>query len=72
MTLFFKKVKKEPQTVEVMGRQFRCLACNHNLFWLGRSQLNTALATLFNFDWANRSASHVTCEQCGHMAWFKQ
>ncbi len=70
--MLFKRSKKDPQPVEVMGREFRCLVCNYNLFWHGRSQLNTALATFFNFDWANKSAAHVSCAECGHMAWFKQ
>ncbi|PTA49685.1 hypothetical protein C9I43_03635 [Shewanella morhuae] len=68
--MFFKK--KEPQTVDVLGRPFRCLVCHHDLFWLGRAQLNTALATFFKFDWANRSAAHVSCAKCGHISWFKQ
>ena len=64
--------KDEPQTVEVLGREFTCIVCNHNLFWLGRSQLNTTILTFFKLDWLNRTAAHVACANCGHMAWFKQ
>lgn len=62
----------EPEPVEVLGRPFRCLVCDHNLFVHGKSQLNTALASLINLDWANRSVPHVSCAKCGHMAWFNQ
>lgn len=68
----FSKNQKEPQTVDVLGKQFRCQVCNNNLFFLGRSQLNTWFLTLLKFDWANRSVSHVSCSECGHMAFFKQ
>ena len=68
----FNTLGQEPQTVDVLGRRFRCLVCEHDLFWPGRAQLNTALASFFNFDWANRSVPHYTCARCGHMAWFNE
>jgi transcription elongation factor Elf1 len=68
----FKKKSKEPETVEVLGKPFRCLACNHDYFYRGKAQLNTMAATLFNLDWANKSATFISCAQCGHMSWFNQ
>ena len=36
----------------------------------GRPQLNTAVATFFNFDWANKTASCFVCDGCGYIHWF--
>jgi predicted nucleic-acid-binding Zn-ribbon protein len=64
--------KNEPQPVEVMGRPFRCLACGNDRFYQGKAQLNTAWMTAFNLDWLNKSATYVSCSDCGHMSWFSQ
>lgn len=60
----------QPQPVEVLGRPLRCYACAHDRFWQREAQLNTAVATFFNFDWANASAICCVCAQCGHIHWF--
>jgi hypothetical protein len=39
-----------PTTVAVVGRPLHCYACGYDSFWQRSAQLNTALATLFNFD----------------------
>jgi hypothetical protein len=31
--------------------------------------LNTAIATFFNFDWANKSATCFVCSNCTHISW---
>lgn len=67
MTSFF---KQEPEEVVVCGRPFQCTACGGDRFRHRRAQLNTALATLFSFDWANRSAECVVCSRCGYIHWF--
>ena len=61
---------QEAETVEVLGRQFLCPVCNNPRFYRGKAQLNTPLLSFFNLDWANRSATHITCSNCGHMSWF--
>ena len=59
-----------PTTVEVVGRPLHCYACEYDRFWQRSAQLNTALATFFNFDWINPSATCCICAQCGHIHWF--
>ena len=59
-----------PTTVAVVGRPLHCYACRYDRFWQRSAQLNTALATFFNFDWTNPSATCCICAQCGHIHWF--
>jgi hypothetical protein len=60
----------EPATVDVLGRPLHCYACEYDLFWQRSAQLNTALATLFSFDWLDSSATCCICARCGHIHWF--
>ncbi len=62
--------KKEAHTVEVAGNMLTCPICRNNLFWTRKAQLNTAVATFFNFDWANKSATCFVCSDCTHISWF--
>ena len=59
-----------PTPVTVVGRPLHCYACGYDRFWQRSAQLNTALATIFNFDWTNPSATCCICAQCGHIHWF--
>lgn len=68
MTLFD---KKEPESVVLAGgRPLRCEICKHDRFWRREAQLNTAVATFFNFDWANATAVCYVCDGCGYVHWF--
>lgn len=60
----------EAQTFEVMGKEFRCPVCNNSDFWTKRVLLNTPVATFFNLDWTNRSATCLVCSKCTHISWF--
>ena len=62
--------ENEPVQVEIQGRPLRCEICGHNNFWHREAQLNTAVATFFNFDWANASATCYVCDGCGYIHWF--
>jgi predicted nucleic-acid-binding Zn-ribbon protein len=62
--------KAEPQTIEVMGEELKCPICRNNLFWTRSAQLNTSVATFFNLDWANKSATCFVCSNCTHISWF--
>ena len=62
--------KAEPQTIEVMGEELNCPICRNNLFWTRSAQLNTSVATFFNLDWANKSATCFVCSNCTHISWF--
>ena len=62
--------RDEPTTVDVVGRPLHCYACGNDRFWHRNAQLNTTLATLFNFDWTDPSATCCICARCGHIHWF--
>lgn len=70
MSIFKTRQPKEPQTIAVKGRELRCPVCNNAYFWTRQAQLNTAVATFFNLDWANKSASCFICSDCTHISWF--
>ncbi len=61
---------KEPQTVQIAGNELKCPICNNNLFRRRRAQMNSAIATFFNLDWTNRSATCYVCSKCTHISWF--
>ena len=62
--------KKEPESVEILGRHLTCRICDHDRFWRREAQLNTAVATFFSLDWANPQATCMVCDQCGYVHWF--
>ncbi|NOU60945.1 hypothetical protein [Marinifilum caeruleilacunae] len=62
--------KAEAQQVSVKGHQLHCPVCSETLFYQREAQLNTAVASFFNFDWANRSAICFVCANCTHISWF--
>jgi len=51
---------KEPETVQVAGLHLHCEICKHDRFWKREAQLNTSVATFFNFDWVNPGAATST------------
>jgi len=58
------------ETVEIFGRQLKCMVCEHDRFWKREAQLNTATASFFNMDWANDSGVCIICNKCGYIHWF--
>lgn len=62
--------KSEPQTVAIKGHELKCQVCGNVNFWTKRVLLNTRLATFFDLDWANRSATCFVCSDCTHISWF--
>lgn len=62
--------KKEAETIEVAGHALVCPVCSGVLFWRREAQLNTAVASFFNLDWANKSATCFVCAECSHISWF--
>ena len=67
MTLFKKSV---PEEVFICERKFACQVCGNDRFWRREGQLNTAIASFFEFDWANPSAICIICSECGYIHWF--
>jgi predicted nucleic-acid-binding Zn-ribbon protein len=62
----------EPGEYSVAGRPIRCLHCGETKFAPGRALLNSRGLTLFNVDWANRSATTLVCAECGRIEWYAQ
>ena len=60
----------EPETAAVKGHPLRCEICHHERFWHRRAQLHTAVASFFNFEWAQPSADCYVCAECGYIHWF--
>ena len=63
--------KSESQAVAVKGHELKCPVCGNKNFWRKRVLLTTRLATFFDFDWANRSATCYICSNCTHISWFR-
>ncbi len=49
--------RDEPTTVQVLDWPLECYVCTYERFWHRDVQLNTGLATFFNFDWIDSSAT---------------
>jgi hypothetical protein len=60
----------EPTSVEIHGRELKCLVCENDAFHRREAQLNTAGASFFGFDWANASGVCYVCARCGYIHWF--
>ena len=63
--------KKKPDTVIVKDRKLVCPVCDHDQFIETRAQLNTALASLFDVDFANKEARCFVCSECTYIYWFR-
>lgn len=63
--------KQEPRPVTVLNRQLVCPVCGNKLFRETRAQMNTALASFFDLDWANRTARCYICSSCTYVFWFR-
>jgi hypothetical protein len=68
--IFGRRGSQAAEEVHIGTVKLRCNVCGHDLFWQRRAQLNTAVATFLNFDWANRSATCFVCDRCGYVHWF--
>lgn len=55
---------------QLQGRAIVCTHCGHNQFDQATALLNTPGMTFFGLDWANRSATLLSCKQCGRIEWF--
>lgn len=72
--LFAKNIKKSlgPGQYQVNGIDVTCVHCHYDCFERGEAQLNTALASFFNLDFTNKSATILTCHRCGYIHWFNK
>lgn len=72
--LFAKNIKEStgPSYYQVNGIDVICVHCRYDKFEHGYAQLNTALLSFMNLDFANRSANILTCHRCGYIHWFNK
>jgi hypothetical protein len=54
----------------IAGRVLVCAHCGGDRFDSRSAKLNTTLAELFDFAWANRSATCFVCRGCSRIEWF--
>lgn len=57
---------------EIAGRPVVCPHCGGERFWRRPAQLNTAAASFFNLDFANKTAYAYICVECGKIEWFEE
>ncbi|RXT07131.1 zinc ribbon domain-containing protein [Ammoniphilus sp. CFH 90114] len=74
LRLFAKNLKEAggAGSYQANGISITCVHCQYDKFEHGQAQLNTALLSFFNLDFANRSANILTCHQCGYVHWFNK
>jgi hypothetical protein len=60
----------DAEQVAIGTALLKCQVCTHDRFLTRTALLNTAGASFFGFDWANRSATCYVCESCGYVHWF--
>jgi predicted nucleic-acid-binding Zn-ribbon protein len=56
--------KADPETLEVCGRPFRCVACQNETFHKRDAQLPSIT------DWVARFCVLAICSRCGYVHWF--
>jgi hypothetical protein len=62
--------QRAPEPVQLGDLPLHCEICKGDHFWHRRAQLNTAVLSFFNFDWANATADCYVCDRCGYIHWF--
>jgi len=63
--------KRKPDTVMVKDRKLICPVCDNDQFIETRAQMNTAVASFFDLDFANKSARCFVCSECTYVFWFR-
>ena len=63
-------VSMGPGEYSTAGKKIVCPHCAGTVFAEGSAQLNTAGMTFLNLDWANESATILTCKNCGLIQWY--
>ena len=56
--------------VLVLDKPLHCVVCENTSFEERKAQLNTKVASFFDFDWANPEATCYVCDRCGYIHWF--
>ncbi|MBI3125207.1 MAG: DNA-binding protein [Ignavibacteriales bacterium] len=71
MGLFQKPDEQESFKFSVNDKVVLCTNCGGDHFYLlPNILLNTPGATFLGFDWANKTASTLICDNCSRMEWY--
>lgn len=62
--------KASATVYERAGHVLVCPICGNQKFWKKEAQLNTKVASFFDFDWTNPSGDCYICKDCRHILWF--
>lgn len=65
-------IESEDGHFDVAGKSVVCSHCGGTRFKAQVILLNTWLLSLLRIDWLDSSATVLTCEKCGQLAWFAQ
>ena len=68
--MFRKSKEAIPGEYSLAGKLVNCPHCQGAQFMAGEAQLNTALASLIELDWLNKTAAILSCTTCGQIQWF--
>ena len=52
------------------ARPITCPQCGHDQFETREAKLNTTVMTLVDLDWADTSATVLTCTRCSRLEWY--
>lgn len=63
-------LKRNAALATISRTPFRCQVCSSELFFDREVKLNTTGAELFDFGWANQSATGLVCARCGYVHLF--
>ncbi len=63
-------VSDGPGQYAVEGKKIVCSHCGGDEFGKGKVPLNMTWMTIFNLEWATKSASILACTRCGKIQWF--
>jgi len=55
----------------VKNKKLICPVCDHDQFIETKAQMNTAAASFFDLDWANKEARCFVCSECTYVFWFR-
>ena len=64
------EVAEKARAYERAGILLKCPMCDSQKFWRKEAQLNTKMASFFDFDWLNPSGDCYICRECRHILWF--
>jgi predicted nucleic-acid-binding Zn-ribbon protein len=64
------KTEHFTNSYQIEGKPIVCPQCGHNQYDQGVALLNTPGMTFFDLDWANRTATILSCRRCSRIEWF--